>query len=373
MSTLNYCTFVLCKFCYQRNFSSYATNTIKYKTSIKIIKSSKELCFICKNLFYNTLPQIIIEVLKFQTTLINEKITKIDIGTSIPSFLYENEDYLRSIFKIKGLFNIKHQLNSLIREKIGEISTFFIDNNNPEIKFEILIDDELKVSIKYQSKRLILLGRYNKFYRGIEQRRKKPQSKINQELIEKNESLNEITVEDCIKNLISRQLRSDNIKITWTGSEDKNSLVLGIGRPFIVKINNPHYRFLEEYLYEDKIRLIFYQSCDNDVISQYNYKIRMKILVKIFDGNIENIDLEKLESSLVGDVKFLSKNKINIKKIYNVNFKKLANNYIEITLILDNGLPIKQLIGGEEFIDPCVSNLIGKKCECIYFDIEDII
>ena len=44
-----------------------------------------------------------------------------------------------------------------------------------------------------------------------------------------------------------------------------------------------------------------------------------------------------------------------------------------MNLILDNGIPIKQLIGGKEFIEPCLSNLINKKCECVFFDIEDVI
>jgi len=33
-------------------------------------------------------------------------------------------------------------------------------------------------------------------------------------------------------------------KFTWIGGEDKSSLVLGTGRPFFVKIQNPHKRNL---------------------------------------------------------------------------------------------------------------------------------
>ncbi len=42
-------------------------------------------------------------------------------------------------------------------------------------------------------------------------------------------------------------------------------------------------------------------------------------------------------------------------------------------LLLDNGIPIKQLIGGKELIEPCLSNLLNKKCECLFFDIDEVI
>ena len=44
-----------------------------------------------------------------------------------------------------------------------------------------------------------------------------------------------------------------------------------------------------------------------------------------------------------------------------------------MNLVLDNGIPIKQLIGGRDFIEPCLSNLINKKCECVFFDIKEVI
>ena len=42
-------------------------------------------------------------------------------------------------------------------------------------------------------------------------------------------------------------------------------------------------------------------------------------------------------------------------------------------LDMDNGIPIKQFVGGNEPIKPCLSNILETKCECIYFDINDVI
>ena len=46
---------------------------------------------------------------------------------------------------------------------------------------------------------------------------------------------------------------------------------------------------------------------------------------------------------------------------------------LELLLDMDNGIPIKQFVGGNEPIEPCLSNILETKCECIYFDINDVI
>lgn len=48
------------------------------------------------------------------------------------------------------------------------------------------------------------------------------------------------------------------------------------------------------------------------------------------------------------------------------------NNQFEIRLILDNGIPIKQLVGGQDPIQPSLAQHLKVTCECIYFDIVDV-
>ncbi|MBA3750235.1 MAG: hypothetical protein H0X03_04970 [Nitrosopumilus sp.] len=99
----------------------------------------------------------------------------------------------------------------------------------------------------------------------------------------------------------------------------------------------------------------------------------MKTLIKIIEDKLEKFDLEKMASQLIGEIRFLIKNKIIKKTIYSSSYKLIDNKNFEMKLILDNGIPIKQLIGGKDFIEPCISNLINKKCECVFFDIDDVI
>ncbi len=182
------------------------------------------------------------------------------------------------------------------------------------------------------------------------------------------------TIEDIILEFLYNQSGSKDIKIGWSGSEDKDSLVLGNGRPFIVKINSPQSRDFQKMLdIKDKLSLNFQEIAANDSRIYDKYKIQIKTLIRVIEDSLEKADLEKTIFKLIGETKYQMKNKIVKKKIYSSSYKIIDKKNFEMNLVLDNGIPIKQLIGGDEFIEPCLSNLLNKKCECVFFDIYDII
>jgi tRNA pseudouridine synthase 10 len=289
--------------------------------------------------------------------------------------LFEKEDNLRSLFKIKGIVNIKNHYNALIRQEIIKKSGYVIDHLNPDIRIEIHIDKECNFEIKYKTKELVLLGKYNKYERGWSQRfrmngmdndNKSRQTMINLD------SYN--IIEEIILNFLYTQTGSKDIHISWSGSEDKDSLVLGNGRPFIVKIISPQFRNIQRIFdIKDKLKLSFEEINIKDTDRYFKYKVHIKILIRIVEDNLEDINIEESISKLKGETRFRLKNKTIKKNIYSTNFKIIDNNNLEMNLLLDNGIPIKQLIGGKEFIEPCLSNLINKKCECLFFDIKEVI
>jgi tRNA pseudouridine synthase 10 len=303
------------------------------------------------------------------------QIKRIDIGTNLPFQIYEREDNIRSLFKIKGIPNIKNHYNTLIRKEITKDDSYSIDHFNPDLKIEIFIDNNLNFNLKYKTRDIILLGRYNKCQKGLIQRIKYREGKNEQtDLKNFRSQLQEIyTIEDIVLNFLNSQFLADSIKISWLGSEDKDSLVLGNGRPFIIRIVNPlNNTFEKEYEIQNKLFFSF-KEISYDEINLYNkYKIKLRVYVRVIEENLEPGDLEKSIPNLIGETIFKTKGKIVKRIIYSSNFKVIDNKNFELDLVLDNGIPIKQLIGGQESINPCVSNLINKKCECVFFDICDI-
>ena len=111
-----------------------------------------------------------------------------------------------------------------------------------------------------------------------------------------------------------------------------------------------------------------------DQIDYYGkYRILVTVFVKL-EEKIRNFShFQSLMKKLSGEVTFRVKNRKTTRNIY---FAKLVNTYgdkLEISLDMDNGIPIKQFVGGNEPIKPCLSNILETKCECIYFDINDVI
>jgi tRNA pseudouridine synthase 10 len=363
----------LCEYCSERNFKFVKKKIIKYNTLVKVIESKKKDCYICNNFFQKTIHSIQNDIINSNHFINNGQDKKIDIGTSLPLILFEKEDNLRALFKIKGLPNIKNQYNTLIRKEIIKKTGYIIDHLNPDIRIEIIIDREFNYEIRYKTKEIVLLGKYNKYQRGLSQRFKNNNINNDKQLDLENSCLN-ITIEDIILQFLYKQSGSNDIKIAWSGSEDKNSLVLGNGRPFIVKINSPQFRNIQKIFdIKDKLKLNFQEIHIDDMKIYYKYKIQIKTLIKIIGDKLEKVDLEKMISQLIGDIRFLINNKIIKKKIYSSSYKLIDNKNFEMNLVLDNGIPIKQLIGGKDFIEPCISNLINKKCECVFFDIDDVI
>lgn len=364
----------ICEYCNERNFRFAEKNVTRFRTSINIIGSGKDECHICNNLFQKTIYAIQNDVTNSQYFIKDNREKKIEIGTSLPLFLFEKEDNLRSLFKIKGLPNIKNQYNNILRSEIMKETGCSIDHLNPDIRIQVFIDSQFNYDIKYKTKPLLLLGKYNKYQRGLGQRINFNNMNNGKKKVDKEGSYSHFTIEDTILEYLYVQSGSKNIKIAWSGSEDKNSLVLGNGRPFVVKIDSPQFRNIKKLLdIKDKLRLIFKEIQVEDVNKYYQYKIQINTLINIIEGNLDKTDLEESVSKLIGDIKFQINNKTIKKKIYSSSYKIIDDKNFEMKLLLDNGIPIKQLIGGKEFIEPCLSNLINKKCECLFFDIDEVI
>ncbi len=371
--------FILCKFCFDRNFKSIRKTLIKYRTIIKISKSKVFECYICKSLFETKVNKIYNEIINSKNIAITERIKKINIGTHLPYTIYEREDYIRSLFEIKGNPNIKYHFNNLLRKMLTN-EGFFIDYIDPDIKIDISMKDNLTYQIDYRTKEIILVGHYNKFSRGTSQRN------IQNNRLEKNISITEQnnldktaenkSIEQSIHSYIAIQFGTNDYRISWTGSEDKDSMVLGKGRPFIVRINNP--KTINGHLpikFIDHVKIHFQEIKISDIDLYSKYRIKVILWVKIIEHNIK-IQAEVLgnvASSLIGNVKFNNKNKVVEKKIYSSSCRIIDANSFQIFLLVDNGIPFKQLVGCNEYIEPCISKIIGTKCECIYFDIENIL
>lgn len=365
--------FNLCSSCYRRNFDTYCREKIKFGESIIVINNSNSKCFVCEGFFSNILPSIISNI--FDKLLnFGDHIKSIDIGTKLPYKFIENEDYIRSMFHIRGKSSIKTQINSDIRHIINSDSGIDIRYSEPDCKFEIAIDDSLQFAIFTIFKEHLYLGRYKKLIRGIPQRSHADDRNLQNEPDTRKCNSCIDSIELFIEEILTSDYNAEKIKIIWTGSEDKNSLVMGYGRPFLVKANTSFQKINTNKIYQRNGIKISFEDLQSDYINNWRtYRQVIDLFILIKREIDPNFDLESLIAGFIGDVRFMINKKLITKRIYKSKLMAvMPGNQFKIRLVLDNGVPIKQLIGGLDPIQPSLAGYLRVPCECIYFDIVDV-
>jgi tRNA pseudouridine synthase 10 len=157
-------------------------------------------------------------------------------------------------------------------------------------------------------------------------------------------------------------------KFSWLGSEDRDSLVLGRGRPFTVRIFDPCKRKPSRFSVTGRsVSARFWPG--NAQTLQAGFKVKTRLVIRC-DRKIDSGELRALRSLAGSEVRFESRpGKIAAKKIYSAVPKRIDEHSFRLVLVADGGLMIKQFVGGQEYMKPNVSELLGAKCDCVTFDI----
>ena len=340
----------LCNWCLERqNVKNYSSNEIV------------ENCQICHG-FESQIEKICKNVL--QATK-DYGYDTFQIGLTLDHSFYDNEDKFRSRFKIRGKENIKTSVLRDIRKKYSKLSNKRVDSNSPDITINLQIGKKFDTIVNMSSKTMVLSGRYMKTKRlkitGKDSR--------NGNCLE----LNQNHIENVLKRKLSYLLQSDSITYWPLGKEEPKSLVLGNGRPFYVSIKNSKIFSLKEnfsirssgLVFNIKERLPTYPAAPPFYIK------KVKALVSVSDKIVtSNFDFTNNTGIML--VEFVGQRGKNWKFVYDMQVKLKSSRRFELTMICDNGFPIREFIDGRGTASPCLSDLIHKECSCDYFDIMNI-
>ncbi|MGD1835367.1 MAG: hypothetical protein ACPKQO_06560 [Nitrososphaeraceae archaeon] len=334
-------------------------------------KISKK-CFVCNNLFIkvNTIIEKIIwyitkkEIYEFNSFL---------IGSSLPSVMFENEDYLRSLLKIKGRENIKSEFNRLLRERFEQLMKKKLEIKIPDLFINIIVNENCNFDFSVRSSNFYLLCRYVK-KRMLLQKNKICQNCKGKkcELCKFIRNNNAKSIENIARKKFLSYTNSDNVIFQWTGNEDINSQVLGKGRPFVAQIINPRKRIFSNFKVFGNGVTIFVDKCTTNKELQTKFKIKSRLYLETLK-KINYVDVDKINQLSEKIIEYNYNSTFAYKKIYTISAKIIDTNTLIIEMISDNGISYKQFIEGESLIEPNISSCIKNKCKCIKFDILDVI
>ena len=344
----------LCKHCLERHIS---------------IGRSSRPCYICQGLMDNldVIANSILAAVKafeFDTFL---------IGATLSTQIYEREDTMRARLKIRGKESIKHYLTRELGMRLARLARKKVEYRKPDITITLTVDKDNNVDVAVISRPLAFSGVYIKRSRGLPQKQDKCSSCVGKGCNSCNYS--GLSGSDSVEGIIAKELvritMGQTPKFTWIGSEDPSSLVLGSGRPFYVRVFNPKKRKLKNKTIKGKGITAMLNLINDIPIIQPRFIVKTKIHIKCQNMLTKKI-LKKINSLSGSKVSFENKLKIGIKSIHSVRVRQLDSNQFILTIVAEGGLMIKQLVGGEEYMKPNISDTLGAKCECVMFDILDV-
>jgi tRNA pseudouridine synthase 10 len=363
----------LCDYCLGRMFAS-KLRLISHKNLgekiRKTIKQSKpKSCYLCKNL----MPELDVFLNKILDISKEYEFSTFLIGAILQPSILDRDDIIRSKFKLRGIAGIKSDVTREMGKQFGKKTRTKVDYQNPDIVFTI---DFKKDQCDIKPKALILQGRYTKETRGIPQK---------QESCNRCEGkgcfacdfhgISEFnSVEGHIAKFLFEKFGAQQAKITWIGSEDESSLVLGNGRPFFVKMINPHKRKVK---LPKKIKLGSISILNLRVISKIptdQIKFKTDVLLDVTtEKDLTPGALDVLES--LKDMPISISENLpwkNKKRIHNIKIKKMNTRSFTVFLTLDGGIPLKRLVTGTN-VEPNISMLLENQCKCATFDFHKIV
>ena len=180
------------------------------------------------------------------------------------------------------------------------------------------------------------------------------------------------SVEGMISQFIFKKFGGTTAKFTWIGGEDKSSLVLGTGRPFFVKIQNPFKRNLKltsktfDFL---KITNLKFVTESPKKPLKFNSSIEVKIST---EDEIDSKNLKKLNDLAKHPIVVYEKSgKRSEKKVFSVKYKKNSKNTFTLFIKTEGGLPVKRFVNSDD-VSPGISQILNMSCKCQEFDFLDV-
>ncbi|MEM3094006.1 MAG: tRNA pseudouridine(54/55) synthase Pus10 [Nitrososphaera sp.] len=352
----------LCRRCFERNNAAGGGRS----------KPDRRQCYICRGLM-DSIDSIVDKIIgavrdyEFETFV---------IGATLPTQIYEREDAMRARLKIRGRESVKNQLTRELGMRLARLIRKKAEYMKPDLTVSLVIDKENNVDVAVKSRPLMLSGRYVKKSRGVPQKQDRCPDCEGRGCSSCNNTgglSGNGSVEGVIAKGLVEMTGGQAPKFSWIGSEDQSSLVLGSGRPFYARIYNPKKRKLKRSRISGSgvVATLSVIEEEDEPDLQPRFKVKTRIHAKC-EKELTKDDMKKLGSLAGAEVSYENRSKMATKKIYSAWARRINDNQFSLTMVADGGMMIKQFVGGEEYMKPNISEILGKKCECVGFDILDV-
>lgn len=329
--------------------------------------SSPARCHICRDLYCD---------LNSLLKLMLERSSKYDyetfmVGTQIKPSIVDRDDLVRSKFKLMGTYGIKTDFTRELSKLFSKKTKKTPDPLNPDLTFTINIKDG---DCQIRTKPVIVRGSYTKTKRGLPQKQRPCENCSGRgcQMCNYHDIANFESIEGRISHILSSKFGCTSIKFTWVGGEDRSSLVLGSGRPFFAKLQNPIKRRPRMERMTSMGAITLHDCKILDSFPRVPIKFSSTIRIKISSTKqLDSAILKKLKPALQNPVIVYENARRSEKSISRVRYRKISGSDFVLTVDAKGGLPVKRFVQGDD-VSPGISQILDAECSCIWFDFVQI-
>lgn len=362
----------LCDSCLGRLFTKQlnlqSSRILGKKIKLKLNFTSKK-CFICKDLLDNLDPYV--QLMLEKSTEFNFK--TFSIGVILKPSIIDRDDYIRSKYKFKGIDSVKNDITKILAKKFSRQTKQKLDTLNSDITLTINTKNSF---CDIRSKSLFFTAKYKKHTRGIPQKQKSCSNCTGKGC--RSCDFHGIDDYESIEGYFSRflfdKIGGTTAKFTWIGGEDKSSLVLGSGRKFFTKLQNPkkRNRQLPKKLKLNSVVFLGIQKIPE--IPKHPLKFHSIIELEVNSKNkLSTIALKKLKKLVKNTVVVYEKSgKRSEKTIFSLKYEKISEKSLKLIIDAEGGLPVKRFVTGDN-VNPNISVILDNPCKCKNFDFLDVL
>lgn len=288
------------------------------------------------------------------------------VGATLKVSVLDRDDYIRSRAGAAGAVSIKAALTGEVGEIISGRTGKRLDRDDPDIT--ILVDTRLG-SCEVRSRHMVVGMRYTKTRRGLPQKRTACGACGGAGCDGCGFSGDGPSVEGVISAYLLGVVGGTDVRFTWVGGEDRDSLVLGSGRPVYARVRNPT-RSADALPESVSLDDICVYGMSQAAIPERLPPFKSEVRVVVRCGDMSNL---RRVRGLAGLVRVgTDSGRPSTRTVDMVRYRRVGDDSFRMTAEVEGGVPIKRLVSGEG-VEPSVSSLLGTKCECMRFDFLDIL
>ncbi|MEM0347525.1 MAG: tRNA pseudouridine(54/55) synthase Pus10 [Zestosphaera sp.] len=327
-------------------------------------------CYICGNkldILINELTVKCLDLLK------DREFKSLLVGVEKSSTYEEREKEVVSMLGVDSWESIRREIKREVGKRLHLITNTEPDFREPDVLLVLNLDTQ---EVKIRSSQIFLKGYYLKLGRYISQRW----------WYSKDGGLRyKASVEGVAERLTSVFL-SDSILIHAAGREDSDARMLGSGRPLIIEVVNPRKRELKveevnDVLRDEWVKIKIHTTSSFEELEEVKKARKPKIyrVVAYVSEGLEEEELKKVEEELSNVIvyqktpKRILKRKKDVlrkRRIHKLVAKMLSKHLIELVIMCESGLYVKEVITGDEGrTNPSVSALLGKESLPVFLDV----